>query len=152
MDKLIIKASLNDGLLLVETDGSLGDDNAFTYTRHSGGEGFQSNDDSQKGSQQLLAQKIASAIEQFTQPTENKVETPNQTEVIELADGKYTFILRYNGEMEALRYGEPWRKKDLVGDNLVFSLADEVVTLKEQIAALQKENEELQQDTGPSPR
>lgn len=38
-----------------------------------------------------------------------------------LADGKYRLRRHDTGKMEALRHGEPWR--DLVGDNLIGSLA-----------------------------
>lgn len=45
---------------------------------------------------------------------------------IELGDGKYTYVHDpVTGRQEALRYGQEWR--DLVGDNLVYLLAQEVL-------------------------
>lgn len=41
------------------------------------------------------------------------------TEKIELEDGKYT--VTYNqGELKALRYGEPWR--EMIGDKLMYAM------------------------------
>ncbi len=51
---------------------------------------------------------------------------------IDLYNGKYTYIFQ-NGVQKALRYGEPWREDDLVGDNLVFALACEVNNLQEEL-------------------
>lgn len=50
----------------------------------------------------------------------------------DLADGKYTYICD-NGVQEALRYGKPWRKKDLVGDNLIYSMGAEIQRLREEL-------------------
>ena len=50
---------------------------------------------------------------------------------IDLCDGKYTYILDEDtGVQEVLRYGEPWRKDDLLGDNLVLAMAQEINNLK----------------------
>lgn len=50
---------------------------------------------------------------------------------IDLCDGKYTYILDEDtGVQEVLRYGEPWRKDDLLGDNLVLAMAHEISNLK----------------------
>ena len=50
---------------------------------------------------------------------------------IELMDGKYTVVneLEEGGGFRALRYGEEWR--NLVGDNLVLSMAYEIEYLRE---------------------
>lgn len=50
---------------------------------------------------------------------------------VPLDDGKYRVIMHKSGSMEALRYGEPWRKCD--GDGLIYSLASEVRSLREQL-------------------
>lgn len=42
------------------------------------------------------------------------------------ADGKYT-VINNNGNLSALRYGEPWR--DLTGDNLVYWMLVETLRL-----------------------
>ena len=55
----------------------------------------------------------------------------SNTVVIE--DGKYTITGIETGRLEALRYGEPWR--DLVGDKFVLSLAQEIQTLRAELAA-----------------
>ena len=51
-------------------------------------------------------------------------------ESIDLENGKYT-VINDNGKMSALRYGEPWR--DLVGDNLIYFMMIEIVSLREKI-------------------
>lgn len=48
---------------------------------------------------------------------------------IELADGKYTYVLHEDGRQHALRHGEIWR--DLVGDKFVYSLAARAEELRE---------------------
>lgn len=50
---------------------------------------------------------------------------------VKLENGKYTVEQSDNGELYALRYGEPWR--DLCGDNLVYSMASEIDRLRTQI-------------------
>lgn len=53
---------------------------------------------------------------------------------IELENGKYTYILdEVTGVQEVLRYGEPWRKDDLIGDNLVLSMAHEIDKLQNEL-------------------
>jgi hypothetical protein len=47
----------------------------------------------------------------------------------DLGDGKYT-ILNDNGILTALRYGEPWRKEDLVGDGLMLALVQQIEMLE----------------------
>lgn len=44
---------------------------------------------------------------------------------INLENDKYT-IHYNNGEISCDRYGEPWRKEDLVGDNLIHALVVEL--------------------------
>jgi hypothetical protein len=46
---------------------------------------------------------------------------------IELDGGKYTVTHRSGTELQALRYGEPWR--DLTGDGLVLALCQEIESL-----------------------
>lgn len=54
--------------------------------------------------------------------------------VVNLENGKYTVILDQRGgefKFFALRHHEPWR--DLVGDNLTFSMFKEITNLREQL-------------------
>jgi hypothetical protein len=51
-------------------------------------------------------------------------------------DGKYT-VISNNGVLSALRYGDAWRKDDLIGDNLVLAMLTEVDELKRKNAELQ---------------
>jgi hypothetical protein len=46
--------------------------------------------------------------------------------------GKYTVTQDATGRLTALRYGEPWR--DCCGDGLIYTLAAEVETLREELA------------------
>ena len=47
-------------------------------------------------------------------------------------NGKYTIEFdETTGNMQALRYGEPWR--DLLGDGLVLAMLQEIGNLKEQL-------------------
>lgn len=53
---------------------------------------------------------------------------------IELENGKYTYILDEDtGVQEVLRYGEPWRKDDLIGDNLVLAMAHEIAKVQNEL-------------------
>jgi hypothetical protein len=53
---------------------------------------------------------------------------------IDLCDGKYTYILNEDtGVQEVLRYGEPWSKEDLLGDNLVLAMAQRIVELEDEL-------------------
>lgn len=52
------------------------------------------------------------------------------SEQMNFADGKYT-VINDNGELTALRHGEPWRR-DLTGDNLVYWMLVEALELKHQ--------------------
>lgn len=48
--------------------------------------------------------------------------------------GKYTYIFdEKTGVQEALRHGEPWRKEDLVGDNLVLAMAMKIEELQQEL-------------------
>lgn len=49
--------------------------------------------------------------------------------VVDVADGKYTVIVKDAGGIEVLRHGEPWR--DETGNNLIYWLAVELAALKE---------------------
>lgn len=53
---------------------------------------------------------------------------------MDFADGKYT-VINDNGKLTALRNGEPWGR-DLVGDNLVYWMLTDSITLRELVAAL----------------
>lgn len=51
---------------------------------------------------------------------------------VTVGDGKYTVQQDASGRLTALRYGEPWR--DCCGDGLIYTLAAEVESLREQLA------------------
>ncbi len=53
---------------------------------------------------------------------------------IELDGGKYTAIFEDNGQMKALRHGEPWR--DITGDNLTYFLMCEVEKLRDDLSSI----------------
>lgn len=52
------------------------------------------------------------------------------SEQMSFADGKY-IVINDNGNLTALRYGEPWNR-DLTGDNLVYWMLVESLELKRQ--------------------
>jgi hypothetical protein len=63
-------------------------------------------------------------------------ETPQTVEEIKVCSGKYTIQRHDNGQIHALRYGQPWR--DLTGDGMVLALFHEIQDLRlksEQFAA-----------------
>jgi len=51
---------------------------------------------------------------------------------VTVGDGKYPVKQDATGRLTALRYGEPWR--DCCGDGLIYTLAAEVETLREELA------------------
>jgi len=51
---------------------------------------------------------------------------------ISLEDGKYTYVF-CEGNQTVLRYDEPWR--DLTGDKFIGAMANEISTLRTQLAA-----------------
>lgn len=56
---------------------------------------------------------------------------------IELANGKYTYLFNEGtGVQECLRHGEPWRKEDLIGDNLILTMAQRIVELESDVDML----------------
>jgi hypothetical protein len=55
----------------------------------------------------------------------------------DFANGKYT-VINDNGKLTALRYGQPWRESDLVGDNLVYSMLVEVDALRQEVSHLRQ--------------
>lgn len=59
-----------------------------------------------------------------------------------LANGKYT-IISDNGVLSALRHGEPWRKDDLVGDNLVGAMLDTILEQELLLVDIKEELEKL---------
>ncbi len=46
-----------------------------------------------------------------------------------LEDGKYTYI-NDNGKQQILRYGFPWKEKELAGDNLLLAMGNEIERLQ----------------------
>ena len=52
------------------------------------------------------------------------------SEQMNFAGGKYT-VISDNGNLTALRHGEPWQR-DLTGDNLVYWMLVEALELKRQ--------------------
>lgn len=54
-------------------------------------------------------------------------------------DGKYTLIHSNGSGLRALRHGEPWREKDLIGDGMVLALVQEIVSLQDQKKQLENE-------------
>lgn len=50
-------------------------------------------------------------------------------------DGKYTVIQDTANGLHALRYGQPWRGRDLAGDQLVLTLAQDLAAAREELAA-----------------
>lgn len=58
---------------------------------------------------------------------------------IELENGKYTYVLdEATGVQEVLRYGEPWRKDDLIGDNIVLTMAHRIAELEDSLYSLRE--------------
>lgn len=55
-------------------------------------------------------------------------------------EGKYRVVMGQNYCLYAERYGEKWR--DLVGDNLVYSLAYELQEAREEIERLRQYSED----------
>lgn len=55
---------------------------------------------------------------------------------IDIAEGKYTLLFD-KGEMQALRYGAPWR--DVTGDNLIYWMWAEIEKLKAKIEKMEGE-------------
>lgn len=51
---------------------------------------------------------------------------------IDLMEGKYKYYFD-NGRQYAYRNGEPWREQDLLGDNLVYSLAMKIYNLENEL-------------------
>ena len=52
------------------------------------------------------------------------------SEQMSFENGKYT-VINDNGNLTALRYGEPWRS-DIAGDNLIYCMLVESLELKRQ--------------------
>ncbi len=57
---------------------------------------------------------------------------------VTVGDGKYTVQQDATGRLTALRYGKPWR--DCCGDGLIYTLAAEVETLREELARVTHNN------------
>jgi len=62
-------------------------------------------------------------------------------ERIDLNDGKYS-VINDDGRLTALRHGEPWR--NLSGDNLIYWMFVEIVSLKAEIAQMAETAERCQ--------
>jgi len=62
-------------------------------------------------------------------------------ERIDINDGKYS-VINDEGRLTALRYGEPWR--NLSGDNLIYWMFVEIVSLKAEIAQMAETAERCQ--------
>lgn len=66
-----------------------------------------------------------------------------EKQIISLSEGKYTLVLEYSVKPQkfyfyALRYDERWR--ELVGDNMVFAMFQEIVSLRRRLQGyIQKE-------------
>lgn len=63
-------------------------------------------------------------------------------------NGKYTVVMPDVGGLYALRNGKPWRKEDLIGDNLVWCLASELHKAREKIKNLNFEIEAFKDEIG----
>lgn len=60
---------------------------------------------------------------------------------VETLDGKYTVQLTNEGRLTALRYNKPWR--DILGDGLILTLAQDIETLQARLRELEAKNAEL---------
>lgn len=49
---------------------------------------------------------------------------------VSVYDNKYTVIQRYNGQVDVLRYGEPWMVAVDKGSSVILALASEVERLR----------------------
>lgn len=54
--------------------------------------------------------------------------TPGDLLSVAVYNDKYTVVMRHDGSLHALRYGEPWR--NCTGDGLILALAQEVDRLR----------------------
>jgi multidrug resistance efflux pump len=70
-------------------------------------------------------------------------EEPNELLRVSVADGKYTVVQPAKGGVYAERYGDRWR--ELVGDGLVLSLAQELDEARTALAAAEKERKKSEQ-------
>lgn len=55
---------------------------------------------------------------------------------VSVGDGKYTIVKR-NGRLSCLRYGEEWR--DLTGDKMVLCMAMEIMDLRSKNSSSRKD-------------
>lgn len=53
------------------------------------------------------------------------------------SDGKYTVIQDRDGLLFALRHGQSWHGRDMTGDNLVLTLAQDLRAARERIKELE---------------
>lgn len=69
----------------------------------------------------------------------NKPESDTQSEIdweVTIADGKYTLQHFAKGGGKALRYGEEWPARNVVGDNMMFAMGLEIVKLRQQLTTI----------------
>ncbi len=62
---------------------------------------------------------------------------------IKLLDGKYTFVINDQLQVEILRYGEPWRQFE-VGDKAMWTLVTHAIELKKRVTNLEAALEYIQ--------
>lgn len=63
---------------------------------------------------------------------------------LDVDEGKYTLVVPFDGRAFALRYGQPWLSADeMLGSNMILSMAYELEELRDKIARLQAEVERL---------
>lgn len=72
-----------------------------------------------------------------------KTETREVDFKVDLANGKYTYIRYKNSPQAALRYGEEWRERDLIGDNLIYYMGCKIEELQNALFSQPVADEEL---------
>lgn len=51
---------------------------------------------------------------------------------VDLEDGKYTYI-NDNGKQQVLRYGFPWKEKELAGANFILAMGQKIEELQDEL-------------------
>ena len=62
---------------------------------------------------------------------------------VDIESGKYTYIFE-DGRARLLRYGDP-TSRDIVGDKLIYCMASEIESLRQQLAEREAEIKRLQE-------
>jgi hypothetical protein len=62
---------------------------------------------------------------------------------IDIADGKYTVVHEHGTNLHILRYGTPWREREVSGDGLILALAQEIEQLRSNLEFVVNENNQL---------